>query len=153
MFSKEEAKQLKLEFWETFESHCKKDPALRGKKPLWLLNNSGIKNINLLFEVDRNHASVNIEISHKNESRRFEIYEWVHSYKVIIEEGLEDELIWDYVYTRENGKDVCRIYTQIDNVDIYQKKDWPTIFFFLKEKMIILENNFIEIRDFLKKNM
>lgn len=153
MFSKEEARQLRVDFWDEFDAYCKKDPAFRGKKQLWLLNNSGIKNINLLFEVDRKKASVNIEISHKNEGRRLEIFEWVHSYKVIIEEGLEGELTWDYLYTRENGKEVGRIYTQLDNVDLYKKKDWPVIFSFFKEKMTLLENNFIEIRDFLKKNI
>ena len=153
MFSKEEVKQLRSDFWDAFEAYCKKDPAFRGKKQLWLLNNSGIKNINLMFEVDRKKASVNIEIAHKNEGRRLEIFEWVHSYKVIIEEGLEGELVWDYLYTRDNGKEVGRIYTQIDNVDMYKRKDWPTIFEFFKTKMSILEYNFIEIRDFLKKNM
>ena len=153
MFSKEEAQQLRQEFWKSFETFCKKDPAFRGKKQLWLLSHTGFKNINLLFEVDRKHASVNMEISHKNESRRLEIFEWVHSYKIIIEEGFDNPLIWDYLYTRENGSDVGRIYTCINNVDMFKKSDWETIFSFLKENMMLLENNFLEIRDFLKKNM
>lgn len=150
MFSKEEVKILKSEFWDGFDSYCYK--ALY-KKPKWLLNNTGIKNVNLMFEITETFARVLIEVGHKNESRRVDVFEWIQSYKIVIEDGFTEPLIWDYIFTRDNGKEVGRIYVQLDNVNHYNKKDWPTIYEFFFTNMSRLETNFLEIRDFLKKNM
>ena len=37
MYSKDELKNLKLEFWESFASFCEVQPYLRGRKKVWTL--------------------------------------------------------------------------------------------------------------------
>ena len=37
MYSKEELKNLKLEFWESFAAFCEVQPYLRGRKKIWTL--------------------------------------------------------------------------------------------------------------------
>lgn len=150
MFSKEEVKALKSEFWTEFDNYCY---TTSQKKPKWLLNNTGIKNVSLMFEISETNAKVLIEVGHKNESRRVDVFEWIQSYKVVIEEGFNEPLVWDYIYTRDNGKEVGRIYIQLNNVSQYNKETWPTIFKFYQTNMQKLETNFLEIKDFLRKNM
>ena len=40
MYSKDELKNLKLEFWESFASFCEVQPYLRGRKKTWTLYDS-----------------------------------------------------------------------------------------------------------------
>ena len=37
MYSKDELKNLKLEFWESFAAYCEVQPYLRGRKKIWTL--------------------------------------------------------------------------------------------------------------------
>ena len=37
MYSKDELKNLKLEFWESFAAFCEVQPYLRGRKKTWVL--------------------------------------------------------------------------------------------------------------------
>jgi hypothetical protein len=48
---------------------------------------------------------------------------------------------------------VCRIYKSLANVDFHRQNQWPDIFNFLIDNMLILENNFMEIRDGLEAEL
>ena len=43
MYSKEELKNLKLEFWESFAAFCEVQPYLRGRKKIWTLYDTKVK--------------------------------------------------------------------------------------------------------------
>ncbi|HZL12427.1 MAG TPA: DUF4268 domain-containing protein [Prolixibacteraceae bacterium] len=153
MYSKNESKQLIQEFWIVFARRCEIVPALRGKKKKWVLYDTGLSGIDLKFEVTRNEVLVMIEINHREESRRLEIYEMMLNFRQLIEEGFTEPLIWDYCYQRESGQEVCRIYTSLLNFDFHRQNQWPDIFNFLIDNMLILENNFMEIRDGLEAEL
>ncbi|MDP3434091.1 MAG: DUF4268 domain-containing protein, partial [Bacteroidota bacterium] len=63
----------------------------------------------------------------------------------MLEEGFAEPLIWDYCSIREGGQEVCRIYTSLSNVDFHRQNQWPGIFNFFIDNMLLLENNFMEI--------
>lgn len=150
MYSKEEKKALVKEFWKAFDEFCNQYPMLAWRKKKWLLHRTGINNIDLKFEPGRTTTLVILELNHKNEDRRLEMYERILHFKAILEQGLEDELIWNLVYTRESGEDVARIYTALDGVDIHRRSDWPRMFAFMAEKMDKLQANFMDLSDFIK---
>ena len=43
MYSKDELKNLKLEFWESFAAFCEVQPYLRGRKKTWVLYDTKVK--------------------------------------------------------------------------------------------------------------
>lgn len=47
MYSKEELKNLKLEFWESFAAFCEVQPYLRGRKKIWTLYDTKVKGVEL----------------------------------------------------------------------------------------------------------
>jgi len=94
-----------------------------------------------------------IEINSREEERRLEIYETLQKYRLLLEEGFSEPLIWDFCFERESGQEVCRIYTQLPNVDFHQQMQWPEIFNFLIDHMLILENNFMEIKEALEAEL
>ncbi|HEY3371640.1 MAG TPA: DUF4268 domain-containing protein [Prolixibacteraceae bacterium] len=147
MYSKDETKLLRKEFWIVFARRCEIVPELKHKKKKWVLYDTGLSGIDLKFEVTRKEALVMIEINSGEESRRLQIFETIQKYRKLLEVGFDKPLIWDGCYVRESGQEVCRIYTLLPNVDFHQQIQWPTIFNFLIDNMLILENNLMEIKD------
>ena len=153
MYSKDESKLLRKEFWIIFARRCDIVPELRNRKKKWVLYDTGLSGIDLKFEVTRSEALVMLEINSRHESRRLEIFETLQKYRLLLEDGFVEPLIWDFCYTRESGQEVCRIYKSLPNVDFHRQTQWPDIFNFLIDNMLILENNFLEIKDALEAEL
>jgi hypothetical protein len=153
MYSKDEAKLLRKEFWIVFARRCEIVPELKCKKKKWILYDTGLSGIDLKFEVTRSEALVMIEINSKQESRRLEIFETMQKYRMLLEEGFAEPLVWDFCFVRESGQEVCRIYTSLPNADFHRQNQWPEIFNFLIDNMLVLENNLMEIKDVLEAEL
>lgn len=153
MYSKDEAKLLRKEFWIVFARRCEIVPELRHRKKKWILYDTGLSGIDLKFEVNRSEALVMLEINSRLENRRLQIFETLQKYRLLLEEGFAEPLIWDFCYARESGQEVCRIYTLLPNVDFHRQNQWPDIFNFLIDNMLILENNLMEIKDALEAEL
>lgn len=154
MYSKEEIKQLHLRFWENFGKYCEVHPLLLHKSRKWMLHRTKIKNIALRFEANRNDAKVILELNSRNENLRLKAFEILERYKVILEDGFDNGLIWEFFHEREDSrKEVCRIYTVLPNVDIHRQNQWPEIYRFFIQNMVRLEDNFMEVRDVLREEL
>lgn len=153
MYSKEEAKQLHREFWIVFARRCEIVPQLRYKKKKWVLYDTGLSGIDLKFDVSRTNATVIIEINSRKEERRLEIFETLQKYQKFLEEGFDEPLEWDFCYERESGQEVCRISRSLPNVDFHRQNQWPDIFNFFIDNMLILENNLMELKDVLEAEL
>lgn len=121
-----------------------------GVKRKWITYNTGIKDIVLKFDVTREFARTMLLVEHRNENKRFDIFVRIKDYEMLYEEYLGDDWIWDEQLKTDSGKEVCAIYKQIDNVNIYNKNDWTRIFDFLGSEMIKLESAFIEFKPLIK---
>ncbi|MFA5326169.1 MAG: DUF4268 domain-containing protein [Prolixibacteraceae bacterium] len=153
MYSKDEAKLLRKEFWVVFARRCEIVPQLQFRKKKWILYDTGLSGVDLKFDVTRTEALVMIEINSRLESRRLEVFETLQKYRLLLEDGFNEPLTWDFCYTRESGQEVCRIYISLPNVDFHRQNQWPDIFNFLIGNMLILENNFLEIKDALEAEL
>ncbi|MFO7933381.1 MAG: DUF4268 domain-containing protein [Bacteroidales bacterium] len=150
MYSKEEAKSLREDFWEAFRSMSARKRLRRKRPARWLQNNTGIKALNLRFHVDREAAQVGIDIETKNMEKRLELYEKLESVKKKLEEAMGEPMIWAMEYIRENGKSVSRVYVQREGIDIYNQDTWKEAHEFMFDKMMLLEDFYREHRDFFK---
>jgi hypothetical protein len=115
-----------------------------------MLTQTGVKALNLRFHVDRQVAQVGIDLETKNMDKRLELYEKLESVKKVLEEAMEEPMIWELEYIRENGKSVSRIYQQIEGVDIYNRDTWEKAQRFMYERMTRLEAFYMEYKDFFK---
>ena len=140
MFAKQEAQQLKKEFWTAFGKAFPRK---------WLLYDTKIKDFSFKFYADNKKAEVSIDIEMKDELFRNAYYEKIWS----LESILEDEIgafSKDEFYVLENGKVVSRIWVEKNGVSIFNKQTWPDIFEFFVEKMDAFERLFYEYEDFIK---
>ena len=150
MYSKEEAKSIREEFWDMFKTMSARR---RTKKKLpgnWLLTNTGVKALNLRFHVDRKVAQVGIDVETRNMEKRLELFEKLESVKKILQEAMQEPLIWEIEYIRENGKSVSRVYLELEDVNIYDRDTWQKTHQFMYEKMMKLEAFYREYKDFFK---
>lgn len=140
MFSKQEAQQLKKEFWTAFGKSFPRK---------WILYDTKIKDFSFKFHADHKKAEVSIDIEMKDEIFRNAYYEKIWSLESLLEEEV-GEVKKDEFYSLENGKIISRIWVRKENVSIYNKNTWREIFEFFVAKMDGFERFFWEYEDFIK---
>ncbi len=140
MFSKEEAAQLKKEFWTAFGKSFPRK---------WILYDTKIKDFSFKFSADNKKAEVSLDIEMKDELFRNAYYEKIWSLEKILEEYI-GEFQKDEFYTLDNGKVISRIWTEKKGVSIFNKASWRDIFEFFIEKMDGFERFYLEYEDFIK---
>ena len=154
MYSIEEKKKLTIDFWELFKRRCAIHPDLKFKKKKWILHRTKIKGVALRFDFGRNDAKVILELHNRSEELRLKAFEVLERYKIVIEEGFENGLTWEFYFQRpESGQEVCRIYTTLENVDFHRQNQWPDIYNFFIENMMKLEENFLLIQEVLQAEL
>lgn len=154
MYTQEEAKQLRLQFWEQFGRRCRIHPELSQRKKNFILHRTKVSGVALRFEADRKGARVILELGQRSEDKRLKAFEILQNYRIVLEEGFSEGLIWEFYHQREDSKkEVCRIYTELTDVDIHRQNLWPDIYNFFIENMLRLEANFMQLRDVLKEEL
>ena len=151
MYSKDDLKNLKLEFWESFAAFCEVQPYLRGRKKTWVLYDTKVKGVELKFDATREGAFVILEVNHRSEEARLEMFERLTWYKDTLEMDFPEGLTWDICFVRVTGKQVARIYTSKSGIDFHRRQDWGEFFSFMASQMYLLERNFMSIAEYLRE--
>lgn len=151
MYSKDELKKLKIEFWESFAAYCEVQPYLRRRRKMWTLYNTKVKGVELKFDANRKGAYVILEVNHRQEDERLEMYERLTWYKETLEKDFPDGLIWDCCFVRETGNEVARIYVAKEGLDLHRREHWGDFFSFMARQMYLLERNFMSIAEYLRE--
>jgi hypothetical protein len=141
MFSKEEALQIKKDFWIAFAAEYPRK---------WLLYNTKIKDVTFKFYVDNKKAQVLLDIEPKDENKRIIYYEKVESLKNILLEDYLEDAIFERNFYLENGKVISRVWVEKTGISINNKNTWPEVFDFFAEKMDAFERFFYENEDYIK---
>ena len=141
MFSKEEALQIKKDFWIAFAAEYPRK---------WLLYNTKIKDVTFKFYVDNKKAQVLLDIEPKDEEKRKIYYEKVESLKNILLEYYLEDAIFERNFYLENGKIISRIWVEKSEISINNKNTWNTVFEFFNQKMDAFERFFYENEDYIK---
>lgn len=153
MWSKEEAKEIREEFWGRFKSYSSLRRKQKKLPSSWTLSNTGIKALNLKFHIDLKVAQVGIDLETRNLDKRLELFERLEAVKKVLEEEyMKCALTWELDYERENGKSISRIYVEKDGIDIYDRETWPEAFKFMHTNMMRLEAFYDEYRDYIKNS-
>ncbi|WP_299765843.1 DUF4268 domain-containing protein [uncultured Dokdonia sp.] len=140
MFSKEQSKEIRQQFWIFFDKRYPRK---------WLLYNTGIKDVSLKFDFDTKKAIVGIDSTSNDEIYRTYYFDKLLSLKNILKEEVSPNLIFDEHYMLSSGKFITRCYLQLDGVSIHNKNTWPEVFDFFNTYMDKLERFYIEYKDYI----
>lgn len=141
MFSKEESRLLRQDFWTSFGKSFPKK---------WLLYNTKIKGLSFKFHFDTKSALVALDLEDDLENR-INCWEKLLALKNILLSEYLPSAIYEEAYFLENGKEISRIYLSLEQkVSIHNKNTWQTVMEFFNEKMTLFEAFFEEYRDIIK---
>lgn len=141
MFSREESKQLRQEFWTSFGKSFPRK---------WTLYNTKIKDFSFKFYFDERKAMVSLDIEDQELVNRIKYYEKLESLQSILKEEYLPDVVYMNTYNLDNGKEISRIYVELKNVSIHNKNTWRQTMEFLNENMEKFENFWSEYEDFIK---
>jgi hypothetical protein len=140
MYSKEEAKNVRQQFWTMFGKRYDRK---------WLLYDTKLKDINLKFSFEDRRALVSIDVNHDDAIFRAYYYEKLISLENIMKEEVSDELVFEENYILESGKTISRVFVMYEGVKIQKQTDWPEVYQFFYTYMDRLESFFREYKDFI----
>jgi hypothetical protein len=145
MYSKTEAKELITRFWEEFAIYTQYFSKKKNEPVVWILYKTGIKGLELKFDIDPKNIKCVLEVNARSEDRRLDIFIELSKYKLIIEEGFKEPLIWNDDCYLIGGKPVMRVYCELSGLSFHNPDNWPQIFNFMANSMLLLQTNFKEI--------
>lgn len=141
MFSKEESRLLRQEFWTSFGKSFPRK---------WILYNTKIKGLAFKFYFDTKKAYVTLDLEDDLENR-VNCWEKLVALKTILHDEYLPEAIYEEEFYLENGKEISRIYVPLEQkVSIHNKNTWRDTMEFLNQTMILFETFFEEYRDIIK---
>ncbi|WP_040282057.1 DUF4268 domain-containing protein [Psychroserpens damuponensis] len=141
MFSKEESRQLREEFWTSFGKSFPRK---------WILYDTKIKGFSFKFHFDTKKALVALDLEDDLENR-IKYWEKLQSLKAILVSEHISEVIFEEEYFLENGKEISRIYLPLEQkVSIHNKNTWRDVMVFFNETMHQFELFFDAYRDILE---
>ena len=141
MFSKEESRQIREEFWTSFGKSFPRK---------WILYNTKIKGFSFKFNFDTKKAFVSLDIEDNLESR-IKYWEKLMALKSILLEDYLPDAIFEEEHFLDNGKEISRIYLPLEaKVSIHNKNSWRETMEFFNETMNLFEAFFEEYKDVIK---
>ena len=152
MYTPEEAKQIRLEFWNKFTVISEIRRRKLGKPRHWILHHTGVSALNLKFDINETEkwVSVGFEVKSKNVAHQLFYYYKLQSLKPFIEAALGTETLWDDMFGTEKDKLISRVHLKLSNVSIFEMDDWPVMFDFMFDKMLAIEEVYVEYKDFIQ---
>lgn len=146
MYSKQEATKLKQQFWTAFGKYMSPVLSAEGEHINWINYKTGEKNIFFRMQADNKIATISIVITHKDESLQELYFEQFIQLKTLLQNTINENWIWQLHMHDENEKTITRIYTSIEQVNIFNKEDWPQLISFFKPRIIALDEFWSDVK-------
>lgn len=141
MFSKEESRILRQEFWTSFGKSFPRK---------WILYNTKLKGLSFKFHFDTKKALVTLDLEDDLE-HRIKYWEKLEALKSILLDDYLPDAIYEEEYFLENHKEISRIYVPLEQkVSIHNKNTWRDVMVFFNEKMTQFEAFFLEYKEVIE---
>ena len=139
MYSKQEASQLRQEFWTTFGQYMSPVLSAEGEKVNWINYKTGEKHIAFRLNADNKNGIIAIELNHKDKEIQQLYFEQFLQFKNLFNVAVNEEWNWQLHTHDELGKVISKIFKEKTGVSIFQKQDWPELISFFKPRIIALD--------------
>tara|TARA_Y100000589_G_scaffold255334_1_gene244337 strand:- start:8239 stop:8700 length:462 start_codon:yes stop_codon:yes gene_type:complete len=137
MWSKEETKRRRIDFFTNFGIYMKKHIPQYGEKIRWVNYRTGINSIKFKIESSGKYSRVCIDITNKDEGVREVFFEQFEEFKKLLSIKM-NKLNWVKNYRIDSGIYITRIYTEINGPSINQESEWGDIYRFFEKNLIAL---------------
>ena len=144
MYSKQEASQLRQQFWTTFGQYMRPIPSAGGNKVNWINYKTGVRHITFKMNADERSAYMAIEITHPEPEKRKLFFDQF----LFLKDSFDQMRSWIWeAEAAGTGNPLSRIFVELNNVNIYRMEDWPEIISFFKSGIIAIDAWWSEQKD------
>ena len=141
MFSKEESRLLRQEFWTSFGKSFPRK---------WILYNTKLKGFSFKFYFDTKIALVALDLEDDLENR-IKYWEKLVALKSILHNEYLPNAQFEDTYILDNQKEISRIYCLLNaRVSIHNKATWQQVMVFFNDTMLRFEAFFLEYKDIIE---
>lgn len=112
--------------------------------------NTKIKGLIFRFHFDVKKALVSMDVEHADLEVRITLWEKVVSLKSIIKDAFLPNAIFEDYFLLDNGKEISRVYIELDQVSIHNKSTWQETMAFFSQNMDAFECFFGVYKEFLE---
>lgn len=146
MYSKEEASQLRQQFWITFGKYMKPIPNAQGLPINWVNYKTGVKHVWFKMNAEQHKASISIVFAHPDRELQLLYFEQLKAFKNLFKEAVNEEWEWNAEALNEFGVAQCQVRMSLDNCSIYNQQNWPSLISFLKPRIIALDKFWEDVK-------
>ncbi len=139
MFTKEEKKDLTKEFWGTLKEKLTVSGKMKGRNLDWMNYPNKINHLYFRMESTETYAKFCVDIQFLDAGVREVFFEQFEEFKTVLGELMPYELFWLKSYEHSNGRTIARIYSELNDVNIYNVNDWKQSQQFLHDCFIAFD--------------
>ncbi|OKL38568.1 DUF4268 domain-containing protein [Pontibacter flavimaris] len=139
MYTREQASQIRQQFWTTFGQYLSPQLSADGWKVNWLNYKTGVKDVYFRMNADNKRGYIAIELTHPDTEMQELVFDQFLEHRTMLREALGEEWEWLLHTSDESGRVVSRIYKELAPVNVFSKDDWPSLISFLKPRIIALD--------------
>lgn len=118
-----EFKKMQIEFWTEFVESIKGSKIIKPRKPSaqnWYNVSVGRSGMHLCTTINTRTESITAEVYLPSEDAKAFFF-LLHDMK----DEFETKLGFPMTWSQQDGRKVCRIYTTLENTDIFDRSKWP----------------------------
>lgn len=131
MFTKEEEKALRSEFWDILLKELRQHKSAEGRKINWLKYPTGMKDVFIRGEADHNGCRICLDFQFKNNGIRELFWEQLLETKTVFENTMDWPVNWIPNFKHSYGTEISRVCVEYPNTHLFRKKDWPQMHQFM----------------------
>jgi len=147
MFSREEKKAFRKEFWTAFGVFMRKHTPLSHPKVKWLNYRTGVKDLYFRLEADGKKVRISIDLQHHDEGIRALFWEQWLELKKMLEANTDSSWEWEQeYYNPEIRQDVSRIGIEKVGLNCFNKEHWSEAFHFFEKYIVGLDEFWADFR-------
>ena len=149
MFSKEEMKELRIEFWGKLNKQMEKLRNPYGSKVNWMNYNTNIKHLYFRMEADEEGARLCIDLQFPDADIREIYYAQFMEFQNMLNDQFKN-LQWHEQWNHWNGKQISRIVLELNDCDLRNRDHWDKMHLFLKLNFVKLDEFWVEFGEVFK---
>lgn len=140
MYSRQDASQLRKNFWTSFGQYMRPLRNADDEPVNWLNYKTGVKHLYFRMDADNHKAGIAIELHHPDPLVQLHYFKKFQLLEKFLHQTVGEIWQWQLHDTDEDAKLVSRISIQLQNVNVFDVNDWPAIISFLKPRILALDS-------------
>ncbi len=139
MFTNDEKKNLTKRFWNDLNEKLSISGKMKGRNIDWMNYPNKINHLYFRMEATTELVRFCIDLQFLDAGVREVYFEQFEEFKILLSENMPYDLKWLKSYNHPNKKTIARIYAELNEVNIFDEKTWPSAHQFLQDNFLAFD--------------